>query len=148
MPDILVRLFVLALVGALTLLLVVLGRSFVEKRHQQALSTGRLDKTVLERTLAIGSDEACIRILSFSSPDCRQCHQLQAPALQHVLDTHGDAVIVVDIDAMSSPELTERYKVLTVPSTVVLDATGHVRAVNYGFATTQRLLEQIDAARG
>ncbi|MBV9688275.1 MAG: thioredoxin family protein [Ktedonobacteraceae bacterium] len=148
MPEILVRLFVLTLVGALTLLVVVLGRRFVEKRRQQALSAGRLGKTVLERTLAVGPDEACIRILSFSSLDCRQCHQLQAPALQRVLDTHRDAVIVVDIDATSSPELTERYQVLTVPSTVVLDATGHVHAVNYGFATTQRLLEQVDAACG
>jgi hypothetical protein len=35
--------------------------------------------------------------------------------------------------------------VLTVPTTVVLDATGHAHAVNYGFAPMQRLLEQVDA---
>jgi hypothetical protein len=31
-----------------------------------------------------------------------------------------------------------------VPTTVVLDATGRARAVNYGFTNTQRLLEQVD----
>ena len=51
---------------------------------------------------------------------------------------------VEEIDAPSSPELTQRYQVLTVPTTVVLDAAGHVHAVNYGFANTQRLLEQVD----
>ncbi len=43
-----------------------------------------------------------------------------------------------------APELTERYRVLTVPTTVVLDASGRAHAVNYGFANTQRLLEQVD----
>ncbi len=41
-------------------------------------------------------------------------------------------------------ELTRRYQVLTVPTTVVPDATGRVHAVNNGFANTQRLLEQVD----
>jgi hypothetical protein len=41
-------------------------------------------------------------------------------------------------------ELAQRYQVLTVPTTVVLDATGQAHAVNYGFANTKRLLEQID----
>jgi len=40
--------------------------------------------------------------------------------------------------------LAQRYQVLTVPTTVVLDAAGYVHAVNYGFANTQRLLEQVD----
>jgi len=34
--------------------------------------------------------------------------------------------------------------VLTLPTTVVLDAAGRAHAVNYGFANTQRLLEQVD----
>ncbi len=51
----------------------------------------------------------------------------------------------MEVDAPSSPELVQHYQVLTVPTTVVLDATGHAQAVNYGFANTQRLLEQIDA---
>ena len=56
----------------------------------------------------------------------------------------GASVTVVEVDASSSPELTQRYQVLTVPTTVVLDITGHAHAVNYGFSHTQRLLEQVD----
>ena len=47
------------------------------------------------------------------------------------------------IDAPTSPELTERYQVLTVPTTVLLDANNKVHAINYGFANTQHLLTQI-----
>jgi thioredoxin-like negative regulator of GroEL len=85
-----------------------------------------------------------VRILAFSSADCHQCHQLQAPALQRVLEARGKSVSVIEIDAPSSPELTQRYQVLTVPTTVVLDAKGQAHAINYGFANTKRLLEQID----
>jgi hypothetical protein len=51
---------------------------------------------------------------------------------------------VVDVDAPDEPELTQRYQVLTVPTTVVLDAMGRARAVNYGFANSAKLLEQVD----
>jgi len=88
--------------------------------------------------------QAAVRILAFSSEDCRQCHQLQTPALQKVRETLGDTVAIVDIDATKEAELVERYRVLTVPTTVVLDREGHALAVNYGFANTRKLLEQID----
>ena len=51
---------------------------------------------------------------------------------------------VVDVDAPSEQELVQTYHVMTVPSTVILDARGQAQAINYGFANTQRLLTQID----
>jgi hypothetical protein len=66
------------------------------------------------------------------------------PALQRVLQVRSNDVSVLEIDAPSSPELTQRYRVLTLPTTVVLDDTGRARAVNYGFANAARLLEQVD----
>lgn len=86
-----------------------------------------------------------MRILAFSSADCHQCHTMQTPALQRVTGARKYQVSVEEIDAPGSPELTRRYQVLTVPTTVVLDAAGRVHAVNYGFASTQRLLDQVDA---
>jgi thioredoxin-like negative regulator of GroEL len=95
-----------------------------------------------------GTDEDAartpVRILAFSSADCRQCHTMQTPALQRVTEARKDQVSVDEIDAPGSPELTRRYQVLTLPTTVVLDAAGRVHAVNYGFASTQHLLEQVD----
>lgn len=150
MSGFLVRLLVLALASVLLYLLVWSGRRFVETRRQQALAAeplavlatvGNPNNPLLP---AQAVNAAPVRILAFSSADCHQCHQLQAPALQRVQETRGDSVSVVEIDALSSPELTRRYHVLTIPSTVILDATGHAQVVNYGFANTRRLLEQVD----
>lgn len=144
MSDIALRLGVLLAVGITTWLLIKAGHRFIETRRQQAL-------TAAPPAVMIGTDDTLsptgktpVRILAFSSTNCHQCHQLQAPALQRVLSARGDAVTVVDIDATSEQALVQTYHVLTVPSTVILDASGKAQAVNYGFANTQRLLGQVD----
>ena len=143
MPDIVVRLGVLALVSVLLCLFTWSGQRFVEARRRQALAAAApgifseiSDGEVQSRPL--------VRILAFSSANCHQCHQLQAPALKRVLEARGTDVSVVDVDAPDEPELAQRYQVLTVPTTVVLDAKGRAHAVNYGFANTGKLLEQVD----
>ncbi len=141
MSMFLVRVGVLILVSILLLLTVWLGRRFVEAQRRSALaavaqtSSGDIDAH---------SSLSQVRILAFSSADCRQCHEMQIPALQRVLDARGSKVSVAEVDAPNSPDLTQRYRILTLPSTVVMDAAGRTHAVNYGFANTQRLLDQVD----
>ena len=144
MSDIIVRIGILAFVSLLACLIVWYGRRFVEKRRRVAFAA--LPPESLPGANGTGAYHAQtpVRILAFSSVDCHQCHTLQAPALRRVTGARKYQVSVEDIDAPSSPELTQRYQVLTLPTTVVLDAAGHVHAVNYGFANTQRLLEQVD----
>ena len=140
MADVTLRLEVVAGVCVLTLLLIWTTHHFIEQRKQQVLAASTL-LTTLETT---GDTQGKpISILAFSSDDCRQCHQLQTPALQRVIEARND-VSIIEVDAPNSPELTARYHILTVPTTVVLDATGKAHAINYGFANTKRLLEQID----
>jgi hypothetical protein len=145
MPDMVMRLGVLILVVVLLWTLTWSGRRFVEMRRRQALAAAPLDIMTTGGSPTMDSDKTRVRILAFQSEDCRQCHTLQTPALKRLLETCGDAVVVMEIDAPEAPELTQRYRVLTLPTTVVLDASGNARAVNYGFAPTQRLLEQVHA---
>lgn len=133
MTALIIRLAVLALVALGSWLLVRIGKHFVEVRRQRVLAAP---------ATAFASSK--IQILSFSSDDCRQC-KLQAPILQRILEARGDAISVTEIDAPAQPELSSRYQVLTVPTTVVLDTNGKAQAINYGFANTQKLLTQIDA---
>lgn len=141
MPAMLIRLGILLLLTALTWLLVLAGKRIVEARRQRVLAAAPLS---LSSDPTERKHQAPVRILAFSSADCRQCKQLQEPALRRVLEERGETVAVVTIDAPRSPEMTERYQVLTLPTTVVLDANGKAHAVNYGFANSSRLLEQID----
>ena len=143
MPEIIVRMGVLILVSLLLCLLVWSGQQFVELQRRRALAA--LPPDGLAHTTEGGTNASPVRLLAFSSADCKQCHQLQAPALRRVQAIHGADVTVVEVDAPSAPELVRQYHVLTVPTTVVLDAMGHAHAVNYGFANTQRLLEQVNA---
>lgn len=144
MPEIIVRVGVLVLVSTLLWLVAWSGRRFVEVQRRRALAAAPLVVSTGSDETDVHSNPSPVRILAFSSADCLQCHQLQTPALEHVLVERGRDVSVLEVDAPSSPELTRRYRVLTLPTTVVLDATGRAHAVNYGFANTQRLLEQVD----
>jgi hypothetical protein len=144
MPEIIVRAGVLVLVSMLLWLVAWSGRRLVEVQRRRALASAPLVITPGSDEVDVHSNPSPVRILAFSSADCHQCHQLQTPALQRVLEARGRDVSVLEVDAPNSPELTQRYRVLTLPTTVVLDAAGRAHAINYGFANTERLLEQVD----
>jgi hypothetical protein len=143
-PDIILRIAILALVSLLVCFIVWYGRRFVDRRRQVVIATSPLPLLSATNGTDAYTTGTLVRILAFSSADCHQCHTMQIPALQRVADARRYQVSVEEIDAPGSPELTRRYQVLTLPTTVVLDAAGHVHAVNYGFANTQRLLDQVD----
>lgn len=137
------RLAALAGVAVVAWLAVVATRAYASARKRQALAAAPVSDLP---TAAAGGAE--IRILAFSSADCSPCHTLQRPALDRLLDERPGLVSVTEIDAPTAPELTKRYAVLTVPTTVLLDATGKAHAINYGFAPLGKLLGQVDDVLG
>jgi Thioredoxin len=151
--SILARLAVVAVVALLIWLGIAVARRAVDRRRRLALATAAPLPGISTLPVPVGHGDADnsdnaqrpVRILAFSSDDCAQCHRLQAPALRRVLEARADTIAVVEIDAPSAPELTSRYRVLTLPTTVVLDAEGRARAINYGFANSEHLLAQVDA---
>ncbi|MGO8947225.1 MAG: thioredoxin family protein [Ktedonobacterales bacterium] len=145
MPGVVFRLAILAL--ALLALWGVVGwvRRRIDTERSLALAASSPSAAVTQH---LAEPVTPVRILAFSSETCRPCHTLQRPALEQISAWRGEDVEITWIDAPSSPELTQLYHVLTVPTTVVLDKEQHVHAVNYGFANTKRLLEQINGVLG
>jgi hypothetical protein len=86
------------------------------------------------------------RILAFTGESCTVCHVAQRPALSRLRDDLPD-VEVTEIDVASEPETARAYGVMTLPTTVVLDAGGRISAVNTGFATEATLRGQVAMAR-
>lgn len=117
-----------------------LVRLLIQRRQARVLAAS----PAIDLPLPGGSGEAPVRILVFSSDDCAQCHRLQSPAIQKVLAARGSSVAITEVDAPTSPDLTARYRILTLPSTAILDATGKTHAINYGFANSTKLLAQVD----
>lgn len=86
-------------------------------------------------------------VVQFSTASCAACHTAQAPAIARAARELGaDSLRVIEVDAARQPAIAQAFGVLTVPSTVVLDAAGEVRAVNQGFAPTARLVQQLRSA--
>lgn len=140
--PLILRLGIVVLAALLTWAIVASVRLYVAAQRRRVLAGAPAEAaTPGEASASTGG----VRILAFSSEDCSPCHTLQRPALNRLLATREGDVSVVDVDAPSSPELTRRYAVMTVPTTVILDGAGQARAVNYGYAPAEKLLAQVDA---
>jgi hypothetical protein len=82
-------------------------------------------------------------VVAFSTPSCAECRTRQAPALARLSAAFGDAVIVRSLSALDHPDLVDRVGMLTVPATIVLDHEGHVRSLNLGYTSDERLSAQL-----
>ncbi len=87
-------------------------------------------------------------ILYFTTPDCITCKAAQRPALRALEKQLEGSVQVIEIDAAHQPDLARQWSVLSVPTTFILDSGGRPREVNHGFASTARLLSQLQRTSG
>lgn len=87
-------------------------------------------------------------IVAFLTEGCAACRTAQAPALEAVERRLGaSSVRIVRVDAATRPDVVKAFSVMTAPSTVVFEADGQLRAYNRGFATADRLVDQLRPVR-
>lgn len=82
-------------------------------------------------------------VIAFTTPDCVPCRVRQRPALESLHRTHPQDVAVREVDASVDPELADRFGILSVPSTVVIDRRGVVLAINHTLAPAAKLAAQL-----
>ncbi len=82
-------------------------------------------------------------LLYFSADYCPPCKLQQAPIIERLAAKLGGSIMIKKYDVTEHPELARRYKVLTLPTTVVLNGQGQVAHVNYGLADQARLENQL-----
>lgn len=107
-------------------------------RRRLAAHAGRPARDLVER---LGLPSGRPAVLFLTTPRCFDCYERQAPALAQLAER--TAIEVREISAPSAPDLTKRFGIITVPSTVVIGADQLVRAVNVGFADSDTLYAQI-----
>lgn len=155
MSEMVLRVASLLLIFVFAAVLILAVQYFVRERRQRALKAEPLTQfsagLCIDASISEDAPDSRVkvpsrvRILAFSSEDSEQCRVLQAPVLRRVVEARGDDIVsVITIDASTNQALTQRYHVLTVPTTVLLDTAGKAHAVNYGFTNAQSLLKQVD----
>lgn len=81
-------------------------------------------------------------ILYFTGDGCTVCKTHQEPALSKLGDVRVDRV-----DAIAERDVAERFRVYTLPTTVVMSRQGCALHVNYGYAPAPKLARQLAEAR-
>jgi thioredoxin 1 len=82
-------------------------------------------------------------IIGFTGEYCAPCRTYQHPALEKLRQQFCETLHIQEVDALAHAELAQRYGVLTVPTTVVLDGARKVIAINYGVASAEKLRQQV-----
>lgn len=82
-------------------------------------------------------------LLYFTGEYCQPCQFQQTPIVEQIVSKLGDSIAVKKYDVSAHPELASQYKVLTLPTTIILDSSGQVTHVNYGVAKRDKLEAQL-----
>ncbi|HEY6103743.1 MAG TPA: thioredoxin family protein [bacterium] len=128
------RLLVLTLVAA-ALAVVWLGLRWRSARYRRPDAGDVLAQLAVRRPPLV---------LAFTTPECVPCRTMQRPALEELQRRYPGRFELREVDATVAPELAERFGLMTVPSTVVIDVRGRVRAINHGLARWPKLAGQLN----
>jgi thioredoxin 1 len=79
-------------------------------------------------------------IMFFTSNSCVECEKLQKPAINE-LKTKSTQIYT--IDAAENTKLVDYFRILTVPTTIILDNKGIPQFINQGYANEKKLMEQL-----
>jgi hypothetical protein len=131
----------IAPLAALVILGLVAAALGVQRSWQRRLVGTTVRGTAIGVAGAVNCD-----ILYFTGDSCTVCHVAQRPALARLRALLHD-VEIREIDVALEPALARSYRVMTLPTTVVLNADGRTVALNTGYASEVVLRDQVEAAR-
>jgi len=85
-------------------------------------------------------------VVLFTADYCYPCKSQQQPAIRNLVDQLGtDKVQCFQVDVEANPDVAQRWGVLSLPTTFILDGNGTPREVNHGVTPAQKLKRQIEA---
>ncbi len=88
-------------------------------------------------------------LLYFWTTSCGQCkpQEREIERVRATLQKEGRTLAVHKVNALQDLELAKSMRVMTVPTTVLLDVQGKVAAWNAGFAPALKILDQVKSTQ-
>ncbi|MDD5167850.1 MAG: thioredoxin family protein [Syntrophales bacterium] len=86
-------------------------------------------------------------IIYFTSPNCGVCKAAQTPALNSLQESFGQKLQVMTINVDEDMEAARLWKVMTLPTTFVFNASGRLVHHNIGFADAAKLFRQLNKGK-
>ncbi|MBN2044912.1 MAG: thioredoxin family protein [Anaerolineales bacterium] len=83
-------------------------------------------------------------ILYFTMEGCLPCKTTQRPVLESLVEELGAKIQVIEVDVVAQPEIADRWGVISVPTTIILDPSGAPRHFNHGVTLAGTLLHQLN----
>ncbi len=83
-------------------------------------------------------------VVLFTADYCAPCKFQQRPALQRLLEQVG-RLQIIEVNVEADPDAAQRWGVMSLPTTYILDKTGTPRAVNHGVTSAEKLKQQLEA---
>lgn len=127
------RLFIVLLLLAIGW---VLYAGFKHWRVNVARATAKIDPLLADFRMGVPG------VVLFTADYCAPCTYQQKPALAR-LATETD-VQIFQVDVQANPDVAERWGVLSLPTTYILDRQGQPRDVNHGVTSTEVLKRQLE----
>lgn len=133
------------MIERLILIVVLAGLAATAYRLLKLWQVRRAARAALSDPLLAGLRPGVPAILYFTTPACAPCTMQQRPALRDLLAELGDAVQVIEVDALEQADAADRWGVMSVPTTFILDRQGRPRQINHGVAGPDKLKRQLQA---
>lgn len=84
-------------------------------------------------------------IVYFGSNACAVCKRAQRPILDKILAEYGNERLLFNAyDVNESPEVAKKWRVMTLPTTFLLDSTGAIKHINNGLIISENLRKQLE----
>lgn len=131
--TVLMRIIILLVIGAAVFLL-----------KRKLSGSGPTSELTLPSKYRI-NNESLPTLVYFWTEQCSQCKLIQKPVIQR-LKTNRRNFNLVTINAFNDREVASRFKIMTVPSTVVFSSDGKSKFVNNGLIGEDELSRQLREA--
>lgn len=134
------------MIERLLIVLLLAGTAYITYRLFTRRQLGRASATATTDVLLHGIRRDVATIVYFTTPDCAPCRLQQTPTLNRLQEELGDALQVIRVDATQDPEAAQRWGVMTVPTTFILDKSGQPRHVHNGVVDAATLKRELQAS--